>query len=105
MELNSPEAITNNVLGTKSLDLALRYDVGHFVMISTDKAVNQPMLWGASKEIRRNVGASSRPKEQKAFVVVRFGNVLAVEAALANLPAIAAGGPVTITIRRFVDIS
>lgn len=31
MELNSPEAITNNVLGTKNLlDMALKYDVQKF---------------------------------------------------------------------------
>ena len=77
MELNSPEAIANNVCGTKNLlDLALQYDVKHFVMISTDKAVNPTSIMGASKRVAEMLVLGAAHKYNKPFVVVRFGNVL-----------------------------
>jgi len=61
---------------------------------------------GASKRAAEMLVLRAAKRAEKALVVVRFGNVLAVEAALYNLQRqIAAGGPVTITIRRFVVIS
>lgn len=100
MELNSPEAITNNVLGTKNLlELALRYDVKHFVMISTDKAVNPTSVMGASKRTAEMLVLRAAQKSGKPFVVVRFGNVLGSRGSV--IPTfrrqIAAGGPVTVT--------
>ena len=41
MERNPGEAVKNNVLGTKIVaDLALECGAKHFVMVSTDKAIN-----------------------------------------------------------------
>ena len=52
MEDNVSEAIQNNVLGTRILaDLAVKYKVGRFVMVSTDKAVNPSNVMGCSKRI------------------------------------------------------
>lgn len=100
MELNSPEAITNNVLGTKNLlDLALRYNVKHFVMISTDKAVNPTSVMGASKRTAEMLVLKAAQKSKKPFVVVRFGNVLGSRGSVVPTfkRQIAAGGPITIT--------
>lgn len=107
MEANSPEAITNNVLGTKNLlELALRYDVGHFVMISTDKAVNPTNIMGASKRTAEMLVLQAAQKSGKSFVVVRFGNVLGSRGSVVPTfkQQIAQGGPITVThpdIRRY----
>ncbi|KOP25699.1 capsule biosynthesis protein CapD [Hapalosiphon sp. MRB220] len=107
MELNSPEAITNNVLGTKNLlDLALQYDVKHFVMISTDKAVNPTNIMGASKRVAEMLVLQAGKKSSKHYVAVRFGNVLGSRGSVVPTfkKQIAAGGPVTVThpeIRRY----
>ncbi|HEY9781115.1 MAG TPA: polysaccharide biosynthesis protein [Leptolyngbyaceae cyanobacterium] len=100
MELNSPEAITNNVLGTKNLlDLALRYKVNHFVMISTDKAVNPTNIMGASKRTAEMLVLQAAKKSGKPFVVVRFGNVLGSRGSVVPTfkQQIAQGGPITVT--------
>lgn len=100
MELNAPEAITNNVLGTKNLvDLALQYDVENFVMVSTDKAVNPTNIMGASKRIAEMLVLQAAQKCDKRYVVVRFGNVLGSRGSV--IPTfkrqIAEGGPITVT--------
>ncbi|MDJ0737199.1 MAG: nucleoside-diphosphate sugar epimerase/dehydratase [Nostocaceae cyanobacterium] len=100
MELNSPEAITNNVIGTKNLvDLALKYNVNHFVMISTDKAVNPTNIMGASKRTAEMVVLQAAKESGKSYVVVRFGNVLGSRGSVVPTfqKQIAAGGPITVT--------
>jgi FlaA1/EpsC-like NDP-sugar epimerase len=100
MELNSPEAITNNVLGTKNiLDMALKYHVQNFVMISTDKAVNPTNVMGASKRVAEMLVLQAAKDSGKPYVAVRFGNVLGSRGSVVPTfkKQIAAGGPVTVT--------
>ncbi|WP_238393212.1 nucleoside-diphosphate sugar epimerase/dehydratase [Myxacorys almedinensis] len=107
MELNAPEAVTSNVLGTKNLlDMALRYNVEHFVMISTDKVVNPCSVMGASKRVAEMLVLQAARTSGKPYVAVRFGNVLGSRGSV--IPTfkqqIASGGPLTIThpeIRRY----
>ncbi len=100
MELNPAEAITNNVRGTKNLlDMAVKYDVENLVMISSDKAVNPTNIMGAAKRAAEMLVLDTARKQNKSFVVVRFGNVLGSRGSV--IPTfksqIAAGGPVTVT--------
>lgn len=100
MEVNSPEAISNNVVGTKNLlDMALAHNVNHFVMISTDKAVNPTNIMGASKRVAEMLVLQAARVSGKPYVAVRFGNVLGSRGSV--IPTfkkqIAAGGPITVT--------
>lgn len=100
MEVNPPEAITNNVLGTQNLlNLALRYNVDRFVMISTDKAINPTNVMGASKRAAEMLVLQAAQTSGKPFVVVRFGNVLGSRGSVVPTfqKQIEAGGPITIT--------
>ena len=117
MEDNVSESIQNNVLGTKILaDLAVKYKVSRFVMISTDKAVNPSNVMGCSKRICEIYVQALARKIQKdgsaptQFITTRFGNVLGSNGSVIPLfrKQIAAGGPVTVThpeiIRYFMTI-
>lgn len=100
MELNSCEAISNNVKGTQNLiDLSLKHNVDHFVYISTDKAVNPSSVMGASKRVAEMIVLKAARVYGKNYSAVRFGNVLGSRGSvvLTFKRQIAEGGPVTIT--------
>lgn len=100
MECNPSEAITNNVLGTRNLvDVSLAMGVERFVMISSDKAVNSTNMMGASKRVAELLVHQAAQHSGRAFVSVRFGNVLGSRGSvvLTFKEQIAAGGPITIT--------
>jgi FlaA1/EpsC-like NDP-sugar epimerase len=100
MEYHPDEAVSNNILGTKNLvELADKYEVNNFVMISTDKAINPTSVMGASKQVAEMIIKMYGKKSKTNFVAVRFGNVL--DSSGSVIPTfkkqIAEGGPITIT--------
>ncbi len=100
MEWNPGEAIKNNVVGTRTIaDLAHKYGVSEFVMISTDKAVNPTSVMGVSKRIAEIYIQSLSQQSPTCFVAVRFGNVLGSNGSVIPIfkEQIARGGPITIT--------
>lgn len=100
MEENPEEAVTNNVMGTRNVvNQALRTDAERFVLISTDKAVSPTSMMGATKRIAEMIVREAARQSGKAFVTVRFGNVLGSRGSVVNTfkEQIEQGGPVTIT--------
>ncbi|MDP1812053.1 MAG: nucleoside-diphosphate sugar epimerase/dehydratase [Sediminibacterium sp.] len=118
MELCPKEAILTNVNGTRIIaDMAVKYKVQRFVMVSTDKAVNPTNVMGASKRLAEayvqslhhqateqaladaNANGSTQTQLPIKFITTRFGNVLGSNGSVINRfkEQIEKGGPVTVT--------
>lgn len=118
MEENPCEAVYTNVYGTRNVaDMAVKYDVDKFIMVSTDKAVNPTNVMGASKRLAEMYVQSlsiaiskGRQSGKTRFITTRFGNVLGSNGSV--IPRfreqLAKGGPLTVThpdiIRYFMTI-
>lgn len=118
MEENPCEAVFTNVYGTRNVaDMAVKYDVDKFIMISTDKAVNPTNVMGASKRLAEiyvqslsiAISKGLQPGKTR-FITTRFGNVLGSNGSV--IPRfreqLTKGGPLTVThpdiIRYFMTI-
>jgi FlaA1/EpsC-like NDP-sugar epimerase len=100
MELNIPEAVSNNVLGTRRVvEAALACGTSRLVLISTDKAVQPSSIMGATKAMAELIVRDAAQRARLPYVSVRFGNVLGSRGSIVPLfkRQIARGGPVTIT--------
>jgi len=94
------EALKSNVWGTLTiLKAAAAHGVQSFVNISTDKAADPVSVLGYSKRITERLTAYMSAQTGRAYLSVRFGNVLGSRGSvLTTLCAqVAAGGPVTVT--------
>jgi len=99
VEANIEEGIQNNIIGTKNcIDMAIKYEVEKFILISTDKAVRPTNVMGATKRICELYAGNVQSKKTE-IASVRFGNVLGSSGSV--IPKfrsqIKKGGPVTVT--------
>ena len=93
-------AIINNIMGTKAVvDASIENNVGHLVMVSTDKAVNPSNVMGASKRIAEMYVAKVAQASSTQLITTRFGNVLGSNGSVVPIfkQQIEKGGPVTVT--------
>lgn len=99
MEENIPEAITNNILGTRNVAECAVSVEATLLMISTDKAVRPTSVMGATKRVAEQIVQELAEVHGQHFVTVRFGNVLGSRGSVVPgfLDQIRKGGPITIT--------
>jgi len=100
MEENFEDAISSNIVGTRNVvEASVRSGAQRLVLISTDKAVAPTSVMGASKRVAEDVVLSAARHHGRAFVVVRFGNVLGSRGSVVPRfkQQIERGGPITIT--------
>ncbi|HEY6627529.1 MAG TPA: polysaccharide biosynthesis protein, partial [Acidimicrobiia bacterium] len=95
------EAVLTNVIGTRNvIEAGSRAGMSHFVLISTDKAVDPASVMGATKRIAElMVQLGQHRNDGCVYTAVRFGNVLGSRGSVIPtfVEQIKTGGPVTVT--------
>ncbi|MCP4115644.1 MAG: polysaccharide biosynthesis protein [Desulfobacteraceae bacterium] len=97
------KAVVNNIFGTVNVsEVAKKFGVGRFVLVSTDKAVTPSSVMGASKRIAEIYVQNQNRRDSDGgtkFMTVRFGNVAGSAGSVVPLfkKQIQEGGPVTVT--------
>ena len=100
MEENIDQAIINNIQGTQvTAQMAKKFEVEKFVLVSTDKVVQPKSIMGMTKKVAEILIQLMSQKSKTQFMVVRFGNVLGSNGSIVPLlqKQIEMDGPVTIT--------
>jgi len=100
MEENPWEAVFNNIVGTRNImEAAAAHGAGHFVMVSSDKAVRPANVMGATKRICELLMQAYHGQNGMIMMCVRFGNVIGSSGSVVPLfqEQIAYGGQVTVT--------
>jgi FlaA1/EpsC-like NDP-sugar epimerase len=95
------EAVLTNVVGTRNvIEAGSRVGMSHFVLISTDKAVDPASVMGATKRIAELMVQLGQHRDDGCvYTAVRFGNVLGSRGSVIPtfVEQIKIGGPVTVT--------
>jgi FlaA1/EpsC-like NDP-sugar epimerase len=80
------------------MDLAIKYQVERFVLVSTDKAVRPTNVMGASKRLTELILQAKQGNNVR-FMAVRFGNVIGSSGSVLPLfqRQLEHGGPITVT--------
>ncbi|MCC5793067.1 MAG: polysaccharide biosynthesis protein [Legionellaceae bacterium] len=100
-------AVRNNIIGTQIVaEAAVAVGAKHFILISTDKAVNPTNIMGSSKRIAEMYCQNLNQRVPTRFTTIRFGNVLGSAGSVVPLftRQLQQGGPLTVThpeIERF----
>jgi len=100
LERHPSEAVKTNVWGTLDLlEASVRHGVDRFVNISTDKAADPISVLGTSKRVAERLTAHVADECGRAYLSVRFGNVLGSRGSVLTTfeAQIERGGPITVT--------
>ncbi len=100
LETHIRASMFNNIVGTRVVaDLADKFNIATFVLISTDKAVNPTSVMGATKRGAEIYCQTMNAHSNTRFITVRFGNVLDSAGSVIPLfrQQLLNGGPITVT--------
>jgi FlaA1/EpsC-like NDP-sugar epimerase len=100
VELNPYPAVRVNIIGTLNLcNMASKYSIENFTLVSTDKAVNPTNIMGATKRCAEIITEQFNSKSVHKFRCTRFGNVIGSRGSAIPIfiEQIKNGGPITLT--------